>query len=1259
MRKKPVIFLLLLLLIPVVSMTNAQFPNDPTIYLPLVANESSPQPYQSPPVQAYHVQGDPTLLTIPTTTQIVTVPEGVGESLQAPPPRSPIFDPVIQLYESGPPSNGLAAVGGIDSLSNPIVNIAGTTSPANPPDVVGDVGPNHYIQMNNAGVAAGGGFIGTSYEIWNKDGSSPVNGGPFRFGGLWPAADPCNSNLGDPIVVYDHLADRWLLSQFARNAAQTQFWMCVAISQTPDPTANLWYLYTFEVPNFPDYPKFGVWPDGYYMSTFESPSLGIYVFDRLNMLNGNAATFFRLSIGALGTSNVRATRILPADLDGPAPPAGTPNYFVRTVDNQQDPGGSDRIEVWAATVGWGPGLSFFSLSLVDTITPAGFQVMVCDRSGLPAPPPNTPDPRVRDCIPQPDEADTVDALSNRPMMQLKYRNFGTYESMVFNQTIDISGNILFLLGFTPTNEVAGIRWYELRKTAADWEIEQQGTFAPQPIGASADVDLLHRWMGSMAMDKNGNIALGYSVVNSDSTNGQEIYPSIWYTGRKSDDLAGFLPQGEKVILNGTVSQGNGDANVDPQRWGDYSALSVDPLDDCTFWYTNHMAGQGGNGARPTQIASFRFDDCGTDLSITKTDSPDPVYAGDYLTYGITVRNNGPIDATNVVVTDTLPAGVTYVSDTDSCVQGPVGTLVCSLGDLADGASTSFNILVDVDPDLVAIAGGPTTLTNMAIVGSAQGELDRVNNTATAATFVQEQADLRLFKDCKPDGPLLAGTTGTCFITVENLGPSTARGVTVSDNHFSNGVFNIGVVTTSAGGCVVTPNPQNGTGDVNCSLGDVDPGDVVNIHVPITAALPQDVNDLATARTLTPDPYQGNNFATDGLRFTGAADLALTKTATPNPVIAGNQLTYDLTVTNNGPSTAVNVVIEDVTPAGLTIQSVNASAGSCNAGVPGNASLPTKCTFNSLAPGVTETMQIVTLVDVTFVGNLGNNARVYSDTYDPDNSNNLATVATVVQAQADLSVTKTDFPDPVVAGSFLTYNVTVSNAGPSTATDVMLTDVLPNEVSFMNYTVATGSGSCVLLAGPPYSLSCDLNDLAANQSVVVVIDVLVDPLVPDGTVITNQASVTTSAFDPDLTNNTTTEDTTVNAEVDLSLTKDASFLTNNPAPRILYTLTIHNAGPSAAQDVVLVDSLPLDSQKIVYVMDSGNGACVYDPVSHTVTCNFGMMDVGDVIVLDIIVDARGSVDRITNIATVSSTTTDSDPTNNTAVKEIRVKGGPGT
>jgi len=219
--------------------------------------------------------------------------------------------------------------------------------------------------------------------------------------------------------------------------------------------------------------------------------------------------------------------------------------------------------------------------------------------------------------------------------------------------------------------------------------------------------------------------------------------------------------------------------------------------------------------------------------------------------------------------------------------------------------------------------------------------------------------------------------------------------------------------------------------------------------------------------------------------------------------------------------------------------------------------------------------------------------------------------------------------------------------------------LPNEVSFMNYTVATGSGSCVLLAGPPYSLSCDLNDLAANQSVVVVIDVLVDPLVPDGTVITNQASVTTSAFDPDLTNNTTTEDTTVNAEVDLSLTKDASFLTNNPAPRILYTLTIHNAGPSAAQDVVLVDSLPLDSQKIVYVMDSGNGACVYDPVSHTVTCNFGMMDVGDVIVLEIIVDARGSVDRITNIATVSSTTTDSDPTNNTAVKEIRVKGGPGT
>ena len=236
----------------------------------------------------------------------------------------------------------------------------------------------------------------------------------------------------------------------------------------------------------------------------------------------------------------------------------------------------------------------FSFTLVDTLTPAPFQTMLCNRNGG----------GMRDCIPQPTVAiNTVDALSNRPMMQLKYRNFGLFEAMVFNQTIDVSGSIPFVLGFTPADEVAGVRWYELRPEAGNWTLYQQGTFAPQPLDATAENQLLHRWMGSAAMDKAGNIALGYSITNSDPTN--PVFPGIRYTGRRFDDPLDLLPQGEQVILDGPNAQTQGLG----ARWGDYSALSVDPVDDCTFWYTTHVAGMGGMGARPTQVASFRFDTC--------------------------------------------------------------------------------------------------------------------------------------------------------------------------------------------------------------------------------------------------------------------------------------------------------------------------------------------------------------------------------------------------------------------------------------------------------------------------------------------------------------------------------------------------------------------------------------------------------------------------------------------------------------------------
>ena len=561
---------------------------------------------------------------------MITVPEGEPIPRILPAPSQPMPDSVIQLEE------GYSGKG-TEGLSQPNVNVSGLTSASNPPDTVGDVGRNHFVQMVNA----------TQFQIWDKDGRTLTPS--LVFGNLWPVGDVCRSNSGDPIVVYDHLADRWLLSQFAFPSH-----MCIAISQTPDPTTGTWFLYTFDVGVFPDYPKFGVWPDGYYMSSFEGNSLGVFVFHRDNMLLGEAASFIKSTIPSLiPLPGVRETRVLPSDLDGPPPPAGTPNFFVRTVDDQQDVfNRTDRLEIYEAAVDWiAPSFAF---TLVITLSPEPFNVMVCNRNGG----------GVRDCIPQPGTTATVDALSNRPMMQLKYRNFGSHQAMVFNQTVDARGS----MPIPAVQEIAAIRWYELRRAEADWTIHQQGTFAPQPVDATTENQLLHRWMGSAAMDKEGNIALGYSIVNHDDSN--RVFPGIRYTGRYVDDPVGLLLEPERIILEGTNSQIGGLG----LRWGDYSAMNVDPTDDCTFWYTSHVAGIGGTGPRPTRIASFRFATC-------------------TLPVEINIRPRRSANKINPNGTGTVPVAILTTNRFDAATVDPTTVRFGATGSEAAAVSWAFR---DVD-----------------------------------------------------------------------------------------------------------------------------------------------------------------------------------------------------------------------------------------------------------------------------------------------------------------------------------------------------------------------------------------------------------------------------------------------------------------------------------------------------------------------------------------------------------------------------------
>ena len=426
-----------------------------------------------------------------------------------------------------------------------------------PPDTNGDVGPNHYMQ-----------WVNLSFAIYSKTGTLLY--GPAAGNTLWSGfGGVCQTrNDGDPIVLYDHLADRWMVSQFAVPGGASGYHQCIAISQTGDPT-GAWYRYDFlwSNTNMNDYPHFGVWPDGYYMAVHEFANAatwagqGVAVFERDKMLLGQAARMVKFN---LYSTDPNMGGMLPTDLDGPAPAAGTPNYFVEPDDNA---GGfpQDQIQIWAFHVDWAnTALSTFTRT--TTLATAAFDSNMCNGA--------------RTCIPQQGTTAKLDAIADRAMYRAQYRNFGGYETIVMNHTVDATGT-----------DRAGIRWYELRNTGgAGWGINQQSTFSP---------DATHRWMGSVAMNGSGDMAIGYSASSS------TMYPAIRYTGRLASDALNSMTQGEGTLIAGTGAQTHTAA-----RWGDYSMLAVDPTDDCTFWFTSEYVQTTGSAPWRTRIGSFKLADCG-------------------------------------------------------------------------------------------------------------------------------------------------------------------------------------------------------------------------------------------------------------------------------------------------------------------------------------------------------------------------------------------------------------------------------------------------------------------------------------------------------------------------------------------------------------------------------------------------------------------------------------------------------------------------
>jgi uncharacterized repeat protein (TIGR01451 family) len=669
------------------------------------------------------------------------------------------------------------------------------------------------------------------------------------------------------------------------------------------------------------------------------------------------------------------------------------------------------------------------------------------------------------------------------------------------------------------------------------------------------------------------------------------------------------------------------------------------------------------------------------LTVTKSDSPDPVIAGTELYYTITATNNGPSTAT-VQVVDTLPGEVRYVTNDlappDGCVEGPVGTVTCNLGVLASGASKSFRIKVAVKPDAIVNTGPKSIVNSVKVQSTDTFDSDTADNTAVQTTIVEDQADLAVTKLCKPDTTVLAGQPINCTVFVDNYGPSYARNVVVDDVILANGTFNVTNVVPALGvgtpGCTLTA--VTGGQKLSCRLGNLENASTTTagratITYTITANEGMDINNVAKVRSDTPDPDATNNTATVNLTVTAVANLALTKTG-PATATAGTDISYTLTVTNNGPSTAKNVIVTDAEPAAVTINSITPTIGTCNAGVPGDALQPTRCSFGTLGVGASASVTISVHIKPDTLGVIHDDARASSDTFDTDLSDNLATLATNVTASADLAITKGSSPNPVLAGQQLTYTLTATNNGPSTAVAVKITDTLPNGTSFVSGVDQNGTTVCALVQTG--TVVCDLGTMQPGASKTVLITVLVAPSVPNGTILVNTATVSSSTPDPNLANNTVNNNTTVNTQAELWLDKTAVLRSGNPAPVVTYTLYVHNnagcetdaqsgqtpncgaGGPSDAQGITVTDTLPLDYKKVTVQFLSPQ--CTWTKATNTVVCQTPTIPAGATATFVIEAQVQGSVGTITNTATVTSTTADPVIANNTNAAAIVVKGGTG-
>ncbi|MFI6685713.1 hypothetical protein [Streptomyces sp. NPDC050485] len=585
----------------------------PAAWFAVPAAHASPAPTPAPAAQhsadsgpAVHHDTSPPLRSLHAAAAGPRAPHNQPDHEQRlpHPPASKVPDPVVQHSPGG--QSAPSTTSNFEGIGAANYSVTGV-----PPDPNAAVGSTQILEVVN-----------TAYAVYSKTGATIL--GPTNTNALWSGfGGSCQSaNDGDATVRWDTLANQWVITQFANvTSSAGPYYECVAVSTSADATGS-YNRYSYQYANFPDYPKISVWPDAYYVTYNMFTPSGTFLnaevcaMDRANMLTGAAAT------QQCYTTSSSYGGLLGSDLDGStAPPSGEPELLVGLGTT------STTLAYFKFHVDWStPANSSFTGP--NSLTVAAYTT-ACGASGT--------------CIPQGGTSQQLDSLSDRTMYRLAYRNFGDHESLVVNHAVTAGSSV-------------GVRWYELRLSGGNPTVYQQGTYAP---------DATYRWMGSIAQDKAGNTALGYSQSSSST------HPSIRFTGRLAADAPGTMTQAESTITTGGGSQ------TSYSRWGDYTSMAVDPSDDCTFWYTDEYEPANGSFNWHTRIASFTLPNCGVpsnDFALSLSPTSATVTAGSSTTAMVTTSvASGTAETINLSATG-LPSGATASFSPASVTAGGSSTM---------------------------------------------------------------------------------------------------------------------------------------------------------------------------------------------------------------------------------------------------------------------------------------------------------------------------------------------------------------------------------------------------------------------------------------------------------------------------------------------------------------------------------------------------------------------------------------------------------